>query len=238
MSHYNPDVRHLEGPVAVVSLACAALFLGVQAGPVTPFSLATKTLSVSTLALIAWRSPAPLAGMMLAAPLLASSAGDFFLEWDRRGWFVAGLGAFLVAHLLYIALFRRAWPQAPRPDERRGAARRARFGATIVVLAAGIGLTAYLWPNLADLRVPVTAYIAVLLAMAMAALRAEVGNPWVAAGAVLFVASDSMIGLDTFRGPVAGSGAAIWIVYYLAQVAITYGCLTARLETAGPRSGA
>lgn len=231
-------MRHLEGSLAAVSLACAALFLALQAGPVTPFSLATKTLSVSTLALIAWRSPGPLAGAPLAMPLLASSLGDVALEWDRQGWFVAGLGAFLVAHLLYIALFRRAWPQATRPDERRGAARLVRFGATIVVLACGIGLTAHLWPNLADLRVPVTAYIAVLLAMAATALRAEVGNPWVAVGAVVFVASDSMIGLDTFRGPVAGSGAAIWIMYYLAQVAITYGCLTARLDTAGPRLGA
>jgi len=44
---------------------------------------------------------------------------------------------------------------------------------------------------------------------------------------VLFVASDSMIGIETFRTPFPGSGPAIWVTYYLAQCAIAVGCLRA-----------
>ena len=224
-------MSHPDRTLAACSVACAALFLALQAGPVTWLSLATKSLSVSTLALVALRSTGPMSGGALAAPLLASSAGDFLLEWDRQRLFVAGLGAFLLAHLLYIALFRRAWPARRAAVDRRSQVPAAlpwpRIGASIAIVAAGLALTAWLWPGLGDLRIPVASYIAVLLAMAVAAQLAQLDTPLVAVGAVLFVASDSMIGIETFRTTFAGSGPAIWVSYYLAQCAITLGCLRA-----------
>jgi hypothetical protein len=68
---------------------------------------------------------------LLAAALAASLAGDAFLMFP--GFFIPGLVSFLVAHLLYIALFRRDAPWF------------ASRGALAATLAVGGGMYAFLW---------------------------------------------------------------------------------------------
>jgi uncharacterized membrane protein YhhN len=204
----------LSRAAALVSALAALIFLLLEPGATTAVSLAAKVSSVFLLALLAAR----LGAWGLAAALACSSAGDLFLEWDREGLFVAGLSAFLVAHLLYIALFVRG-------SERPLRVTPARAAAALAVVAGGAAVAAWIWPGLGALRVPVTTYMAVLLAMAFAAQVGRFGTPLVAAGAALFVTSDSMIGIVTFKGPFAGSGSLIWSCYYLAQAAITAGWL-------------
>lgn len=204
----------LSRSAALVSALAAVIFLFLEPGPTTAPSLAAKGLSVSLLAVVAVRQGAT----GLAVALALSSAGDLLLEWDRQGLFVAGLAAFLLAHLVYILLFARG-------SQRPLGVTPARAGAALGVVAGGVAVAAWIWTGLGALRVPVTAYMAVLLVMGVAAQIGRFGSPLVGAGAALFVASDSMIGVSTFGQPFAGSGTLIWSAYYLAQAAITAGWL-------------
>ncbi|MEP7380754.1 MAG: lysoplasmalogenase [Gemmatimonadota bacterium] len=141
--------------------------------------------------------------------LLLSLAADM-LRLQPESRFVAGLLVFLLARLSYLAAFTRdggfSWS-----------------GATGRPLAAlGATLMAMLWPTLGPLRVPVLAYMLVLLVMAWQALErsrrdAHEGAWWAAVGAVLFVASDAALGLARFRGDFPGSRSVVLGTYYLAQ---------------------
>ena len=55
---------------------------------------------------------------------------------------------------------------------------------------------------------------------AMLATALAVGNPLAAVGAVLFVASDSMIAWDRFVGKFPASGVWIMITYHLGQAGL------------------
>lgn len=214
LSRYNAPVDPISRAAALLSALAAAVFLLLEPGPTTAASVVAKVASVSLLALVAARRGA--AG--LAVALALSSVGDLFLEWDRQGLFVAGLSAFLLAHLVYIALFVRG-------SRRPAAVTPARAGAAFAVFAGGALVAAWIWPGLGPLQVPVAAYMAVLLTMGVAAQLGRFGTPLVAVGAALFVASDSMIGISAFKRPFAWSGTLIWCAYYLAQAAITAGWL-------------
>lgn len=105
----------------------------------------------------------------LVAALLFSAAGDYLLAmpwWEPS--FVLGLGAFLVAHLCFLA--------ALLPLVRSS---RSRLLAASVVLIACAALLAWFWPRLIEqgMTVPVTLYMAVLAAMVCAALLAELPTP-------------------------------------------------------------
>lgn len=152
----------------------------------------------------------------LVPALLLSALGDFLLAmpWWAPA-FVFGLGAFLVAHLCYLAALLPL----------RGNTSRARLTAAAVVVVACVGMLVRFWPRLtADgMTVPVTIYMGVLCAMVCAALLARLPTIWTAVGAVLFAVSDGMIGVGQF---VLGSEALelpIWWVYAVSQVLITAG---------------
>ena len=126
----------------------------------------------------------------LVAALLFSAAGDFLLAmpwWEPS--FVLGLGAFLVAHLCFLAaLLPLATPIG------------ARLAAAAVTVVACVALLVWFWPRLVaeGMAVPVTLYIVVLGAMVCAALLARLPTPWTALGAVCFAVSDGMIGIGRF----------------------------------------
>lgn len=145
----------------------------------------------------------------VALGLLFSLVGDVFLMLPRDR-FVAGLASFLLAHLWYIGAFTRDG----------GFSRHSSTALPLVAL--GVILMSLLWPFLGALRLPVTAYMLVILAMAWQALErsrqdAHDGAWWAAVGAVLFVASDATLGLARFRADFAGSRALVLGTYYLAQ---------------------
>src|SRR4051794_39441235 len=140
------------------------------------------------------------------AALVFSLAGDVFLMLPRD-LFVAGLAAFLVGHVCYVAGF---WSQdAP---------------AVAAFVVAAVIVVAVLAPVLVRIvgavrgtpdLVPVTTYsivIAVMLASAIAS-----GNVVAAVGAALFVASDSMIAWNRFVRPFPAAGVAIMVTYHLGQ---------------------
>ncbi len=149
-------------------------------------------------------------------PALALSAtGDWLLAipwWEPS--FVAGLAAFLLAHLCYLGALI---PLAVRSGGRLA-------GAAATVLAC-LGLLVWFWPGLAreGLAAPVVVYIGVLGAMVCAALLAGLPTRWTAVGAVCFAVSDAMIAIDRFVLGGEALAVPIWWVYAAAQVLITAG---------------
>jgi len=145
----------------------------------------------------------------ILAGLFCSLWGDVFLMLpsDR---FVAGLASFLVAHLCYIRAFTI-------PAGFRRSVRIAVPFALYYVL-----LLALLWPRLGDLRVAVAVYGAVLATMGWQAAERWAATrtapaAGAAAGAVLFLASDSVLAVDRFVAPFQASRLVVMTTYIAAQ---------------------
>ena len=193
-----------------------SLFLGGLYFVTLPFqpypgSAAIKGLSIATLALIAWLAE----GRLLALALAASSIGDVLLDVDPQSLFVPGLAAFLVAHLLYTALFvQHRHREISKP--RRLAA------GTTVLYAAGFAL--WLSANLGPLSIPVGFYILVITAMVVSAVCAEAPRI-VPTGAILFLISDSILAAGKFKTAIPLSAPLVWGSYYAAQFLITKGMI-------------
>jgi alkylglycerol monooxygenase len=159
------------------------------------------------------------AGRLLAAALLASLAGDVLLMLPVNA-FIPGLAAFLIAHLFYIALFRRAQAWFP--------SRKALLG----TLAFGGAMLVWLWPGLGDpvLRGAVSVYVLVICLMAAqaigrAAVLRERRAVLVALGACVFMASDALIAVNRFVQPLPLASLWILSLYYLAQTLIVFNVL-------------
>ncbi len=177
-----------------------------------------KVASIAVLAVLGFR-----VNKLLGTALSFGAIGDFLLGVHRLGrldaekLFLLGLGAFLVGHLVYIAMFSQF---LPRNWARHSPLRE--LGVIAVLLTLWLVL-ASLQPALGKLLMPVIVYALVLATMAISALLAELRNPLASIGALLFVASDAMLAIAKFRGPFAGDAPLIWITYYLAQVLIFLG---------------
>jgi uncharacterized membrane protein YhhN len=196
-------------------VAAAGLPAGADLTGQFPGQPMVKALMAVLLAVAAAWLPRPRERRWLVAALLFSAVGDFLLAmpwWPPS--FVGGLGAFLVAHLCFLAaLVPLAVLTAPR------------VAASVLVLAACSALLVWFWPALAEqgLTVPVVLYIGVLGAMVCAALLAGLPTPWTAVGALCFAASDAMIGISQFIRADQLLGVPIWWGYAAAQVLITAG---------------
>jgi len=146
----------------------------------------------------------------IAAGLSASLAGDILLMLPQ-GLFVAGLAAFLAAHLCYITAFASD-----------GAGRNAPLLPAVPVFGVAIALLWYLWPSLGDLRLPVACYVAVISTMSWQAIARwrVLGTHHAllaAAGSVCFLMSDSALAIRKFAAPYPGATLVILATYYVAQ---------------------
>ena len=182
----------------------------------------TKAALMPLLALATWRAlgPTPAAGWFAAVGL--SWLGDLLLlppygggAASGRPLFLAGLAAFLLAHVAYVV--------------RAGQVRGGRWGLSPKRLAAGLGLVALVqaaagaWAVPLGMRLAVAAYslaIAAMLLQAWSLAAERSGYRDAALGATLFVLSDALIGASVF-GPVdAGAWAtraAIMTLYVTGQ---------------------
>lgn len=200
------------------SAVAAFIYLFMVNRPAALRRTLIKTLAVAMLAVLAALVDGPL---LLIAALAACAAGDAFLAQDDERMFLAGLTAFLVGHVLYIALFYTS-------------------GAMEVVVEQpvrlAIGMAFMLFAMLATLRLvpaagrlgpPVGAYITIIAAMGLSALLMP---GWgVVVGAVLFMASDAALAAGRFlHAGEDGSqpyGHFVWVSYYLAQALIALSVL-------------
>lgn len=151
---------------------------------------ATVVLIIAATLVMPSRLSAPAYACLLTA-LGASLIGDICLMFNQR-LFVPGLFAFLLAHVAYLVCFGLEAPSLVSQPV---------FLLALLPVAFWVGRQ--LWPHLGRLKPAVLLYIVALVAVAWRllarfALVNEVG--WVscvysAAGAVLFVLSDSLLSL-------------------------------------------
>lgn len=182
-----------------------------------------KPLAMLTLMFIGWSAthmPKPTKDWLVRA-LGMSWLGDVFLLYPHM--FIAGLVAFLAAHVCYIVMLSK---DAPWLHSRRALALSLSFAVLVFVVLDQYGLPA-------DLRWPVAAYVLVIATMAAQAWgRAKhlgsADSLLVAWGSVFFMLSDSLLALDKFVSPLPLAGLWVLATYYVAQGFIVQG----RMSTA------
>lgn len=178
---------------AVVAVAYVAL---VASGRKHPIKMAPALL----LAAAVWP-----AGALTTTAFVACAAGDGFLL-SKEKYFLHGLGAFLVGHLLFVADFAMR-ASGPPP--------------LVLVAAMVVAAGAVLWrimPTLKGvLRVAVPVY-----ALALGAMVATAGavSTLAMVGAAIFVVSDSVLALNRFARPVPGAEIVVMTTYYAAILTI------------------
>jgi alkylglycerol monooxygenase len=215
------------GMLQVLLIEVAALATASSADGWTALHLVTKPLAmVLAIAFVVSRAQALRApggfGLKLLAALVLCLAGDAFLMFE--GFFIPGLVSFLAAHLCYLALFRQGVPWFP---SRRALAATA---------TAALCMYAFLFPQLGPvLKVAVAAYAAVIALMAAQAIgRAQVlrdpAAGAVAAGALLFMLSDTLLAINRFAQPLPL--AQFWVLgtYYAAQLLIVCNAVAVPLQ--------
>jgi len=186
-----------------------------------PGSLLVKALPVLILLGVAWVSLQGKARVFMAVALLLSACGDIFLEMDM---FTPGLASFLVAQLSY------AWYFFSQRDTRTMP-----YARLVVVLAIMLSVSYPVVANAGDIIIPVAVYMSAICLMGVGAALYRQPSTILFAGALLFVASDSMIGINRFVLPLPGSRYPIMITYYAAQLLILWGVMRS-LDTQAQRA--
>lgn len=151
-------------------------------------------------------------GQTVLLALALSWLGDVLLLARRSAVFLAGLGAFLLAHVAYAWAFV-AWPL-------HGGAL---WVGAVVMVVLGIVVLRVFWPRLKPLyRVAVPAYVAAIAVMCTLAIGAGMGSGawWLPLAALAFAASDIAVARDRFIGHAFANKAWGLPLYYAAQLVL------------------
>lgn len=143
-------------------------------------------------------------------------AGDVALM-PQVDSFVAGLGAFLVGHLVFIAALAASGIDAPW----LGLVALLVLGPVLAVV--GRRIVAAARRDKPELAGPVVSYLIVISAMAVVAWTTR--DPWPIVGATLFVTSDSILGWRMFVGEKRWMAVAIMVTYHGALLGLALACL-------------
>lgn len=175
--------RPIRTFIALVGVACIALVILLLLDLPVP-AAAAKLIASTAFILVALRSGATSSGYgrLILLGLAFSWFGDMFLTSEAQQAFLAGLAAFLLAHIAYASAFirhgyRRSWTVI----------------AAIPLTAVAIAVWVWLEPHTpAELSIPVRAYIAAISVMVIFAVgtRGRGGSTLIVAGALLFFLSD------------------------------------------------
>ncbi|HBX09713.1 MAG TPA: hypothetical protein DEG13_08040 [Candidatus Microthrix parvicella] len=157
------------------------------------------------------------------AAIVASLAGDVFLmlpetAMDPEPAFVAGLGSFLVAHMLYVVGMIILGVS--------GGALAVGAAVALVVIAT-VGRRVVIGAKATDRRLfaPVMAYVAVIAVMIATSFGTGIVVGIV--GALLFGLSDSVIGWTRFLRDFPHSRVLVMVTYHLGQVGLVLALATA-----------
>ncbi len=153
--------------------------------------------------------------------LVGSLAGDILLMFvdQSPNYFLFGLVAFLIAHIMYVFAFLKHRNKTIKP-----------FGFIIILLLYATMLFYFLKDGLNDMLIPVIIYMLVILSMSTAAFlrRGRVNKLsfiLVFLGALFFMLSDSILALNKFYSPLTHANFSIMITYAIAQYLIVLGVL-------------
>jgi uncharacterized membrane protein YhhN len=147
------------------------------------------------------------------AGLAFSLAGDVFLMLKERDLFIPGLAAFLIAHLAYVCGFLTGGVEVLRLIPGVLLA-----GAAVALVGTRIANAAH--EKAPELAAPVIAYMGVISLMLVFAVGS--GNGVALLGALLFYASDALIGWTRFVQAFTWAPLAIMVTYHVGQVALVW----------------
>jgi uncharacterized membrane protein YhhN len=200
----------------VVFVIFSAIYL-VSLSFETGFSGLLKILPILTLSLVVAKTTEPPIRHFLLVALFFSACGDLLLNANQ---FIFGVVAFLMAQLSYAFLFVRNW---------QGFTNRLPIS---LLLSGYMGFMLYvLLPNLESLLIPVIAYLMAIGFMGFAAIQSKYSISWSVLGAMVFIASDSLIAIEKFIQPIAYNDYWIMATYYLAQWMLIEGFLKENTAT-------
>lgn len=163
---------------------------------------------------------------VLLSALTFSWIGDIILMFADKGelYFIFGLVAFLISHIIYIALFYKQ--KNTRTNEKT-----ALYWTGIFVILVYFAMMIFLlFPKLGPLKIPVLVYATVITTMLYFAFKGSLilekspANA-ILSGAIFFVSSDSILAFNKFYAPVPLASFLIMITYLVAQYFITVGIL-------------
>ena len=201
-------IESTQNGIVLFSFAAAVHYLAMIKRPISAKRTLAKVAGILLLLGLAVMSDAP---DLLVAALAFSAVGDAALAQDGDRAFMLGLGAFLLAHVAYAALFVT------------GGFENANFLiiTAILVFAAIFGFV--LVRKAGSLAIPVAAYV---LAIASMGVSASLIGGGVLVGAVLFIASDAVLGSEKFLISTENkvrqlTGALVWILYFAGQATLT-----------------
>lgn len=172
----------------------------------------SKPLTTILVIVLAATADAPGARVVIAVVALTCClAGDVALM-EPIDNFVAGLAAFLVGHLVFIALFVRLGL------DHGGLASIAAFGGVAAAAAIGRPILLAARRSQPSLVVPVAAYLVVIVSMAV--FGWWTGRPWAMVGSTAFVLSDAVLGWQAFVTKRRYLPLIVMITYHAAIVAL------------------
>ena len=163
---------------------------------------------------------------ILLTALTLSWIGDIILMFTDKAefYFIAGLIAFLLSHISYIILFSKQLKIYLKKSK--------------IIFWVGVTAIAFylivmmliLLPSLGDLKIPVFVYALTISIMLLFALKGflnwqKPANSYILIGAIIFLASDSILAFDKFYAPLQYSSFLIMATYLTAQYLIVTGIL-------------
>ena len=158
--------------------------------------------------------------------LVFSTMGDILLIFEGRPFFILGLLSFLLAHVLYVLIFR-SWLGTLKLDFYT-------VVCSLFILSYYFFFMKFLWSHLGAMRIPVLAYafvISGMLWMALQLLRGPSSFRWhIVLGALFFVVSDSLLSIQLFYSSFELAHFYVMLTYLLAQFLLVYGILNFRNE--------
>jgi uncharacterized membrane protein YhhN len=194
-------------------LAAAVYGFALMTKPVSGPRMLIKAGAVASIAAVSFVLGGP---WLLTLPLLVSAAADAFMAGEPRRWLPFGLTAFLLAHLLYVALFAHnnlrlsVLVEFPR------------WALVLGAVVAAVTVLRALWGGLRRMREAVVIYAAVVVMMVAIAFSLPWTRSAAMIGAVLFMISDAILAFRLFRGggPNINADLAVWWFYWAAQALI------------------
>src|SRR5262245_1650166 len=183
----------------------AALEWGAAAWHAPRLEYVVKPAALAALAIWAYSSGAP---ALLVLGLACSLAGDVFLMLPGD-LFLFGLGAFLAAHLAYLAVLTAPF------------AHRAFWAAGLLVATAPLHRRILGAVRRPPLLAACVVYMLALVAMTGSTLAA--GPIATGVGGLLFLLSDTLLAWNRFVRPWSWAHTAVMITYHLGQFGLAWG---------------
>lgn len=209
----------------ILFFAFAVLEIVSQIFNLSNLHFVTKPMLVIFLAAF-YRQSVPSVNGRFFLALIFCWLGDVFLLFDRVNeiFFMAGLGSFLLAHLILIFTYRIL----VTPEDNFKGTQRIRLSFPIILV--GSGLVVVLYPLLGELQIPVIIYALALTLMVLQSIfrlgRTNAKSFWlVFLGAVFFMLSDSLLAINKFYQPISFAGVWVMTTYIAAIYLIVSGVI-------------